>query len=78
MIDINNIVTSLTEVQNISYHLQVQDERDKKSLYLMGIEEKQESIGYKKPHELPVVTMDKTWLSWSGRNAVRLRTVCFI
>ena len=59
MDDIKGMVSSLAEVMNINYHLQTQDEKDRESIALMGINQNTNHVDYKKNSEVPPITIDK-------------------
>lgn len=73
MWDVREVLENLTESLNINYHLLLQDEKDRESIYLMGISQNTQQIGYTKKNEVMPITMDKNWLSCSGHVTATLK-----
>lgn len=73
MKDILSMFTSFVEILNINYHLQSQDEKDRESVALMGVSQNTNTIDYRRNSELPPISLDKNWLSWSGRVSMILK-----
>ena len=59
MKDINEMLNSVVEIININFHLQKQDEKDRESVYLMGIKQKVNTIDYQRNSKIPPITLDK-------------------
>lgn len=59
MNEISDLLSSLIEILNINYHLQVQDEKDRESIALMGLTQNTSAIDYKKNSEVPPISIDK-------------------
>lgn len=59
MNDISEMLNSVVEIININFHLQKQDEKDRESVYLMGIKQKVNTIDYQKNSKIPPITLDK-------------------
>ena len=63
MQDVKDMFRTMVEVVNMSYSLQLQDEKDRESIYLMGINQKNtQTVNYKNS-EVPPISLDKNCLS---------------
>lgn len=63
MINIKEMMFSIAEAINISYHLQIQDEDDRKSIQLMGLTQNTRHIEYNKDSKKSPITIDEKCLS---------------
>ena len=59
MEDLKSMLNSVVETLNIHYHLLKQDEKDRESIYLMGVTENTQAIDYQNDGENPPITLDK-------------------